>query len=118
MPKGGSPQGTKLAPLLFAVLVNNLARQWKIRAKYVDDLTGVEIIPRCSTSFLPFVARDICKYASEHGTCLNPVKCKQIFIDFLHYKPHHPPPLQLSGLKSSASTHIGCLVCMLLIIYA
>ena len=28
---------------------------------------------------------------------LNPVKCKEMFIDFLHYKPHHPPPLQLSG---------------------
>ena len=29
---------------------------------------------------------------------LNPVKCK-MFIDFLHYKPHHPPPLQLPGSK-------------------
>ena len=95
--RGGIPQGTKLAPLLFAVLVNNLARQWKIRAKYVDDLSVVEIIPRCSTSFLPFIARDICTYATEHGIRLNPVKCKEMFIDFLHYKPHHPPPLQLSG---------------------
>ena len=41
VPRGGIPQGTKLAPLLFAVLVNNLARQWKIRAKYVDDLSVV-----------------------------------------------------------------------------
>ena len=97
VPRGGIPQGTKLAPLLFAVLVNNLARQWKIRAKYVDDLSGVEIIPRCSSSFLLFIARDICTYASEHGMRLNPVKCKEMFIDFLHYKPHHPPPLQLSG---------------------
>ena len=97
VPRGGIPQGTKLAPLLFAVLVNSLARQWKIRAKYVDDLSVVEIIPRCSTSFPPFIARDICTYASEHGMRLNPVKCKEMFIDFLHYKPHHPPPLQLSG---------------------
>ena len=44
VPRGGIPQGTKLAPLLFAVLVNNLVRQWKIRAKYVDDLSVVEII--------------------------------------------------------------------------
>ena len=36
-------------------------------------------------------------YASEHGMRLNPVKCKEMFIDFLHYKPNHPPPLQLSG---------------------
>ena len=62
VPRTGIPQGTKLAPLLFAVLVNNLARQWKIKAKYVDDLSVAEIIPRCSTSFLPFIARDICTY--------------------------------------------------------
>ena len=29
VPRGGIPQGTKLAPLLFAVIVNNLARQWE-----------------------------------------------------------------------------------------
>ena len=37
------------------------------RVKYVDDLSVLEIIPRCSTSLLPFVARDICSYASSHG---------------------------------------------------
>ena len=97
VPRGGILQETELAPLLFAVLVNNLARQSEIRAKYVDDLSVVEIIPRCSTSFLPFIAKDICTYASENGMRLNPVKCKEMFIDFLHYKPHHPPPLRLSG---------------------
>ena len=69
MPRGGILQGTKLTPSLFAVLVNNLAMQWKIRAKYVDDLSVIEIIPRCSTSFLPFIARDICTYASEQLAC-------------------------------------------------
>ena len=97
VPRGGIPQGTKLAPLLFAVLVNNLANQWKIMAKYIDDLSVVEIMPRCSTSVLPFIARDIASYVSEHGMRLNPVKCKEMFIDFLQYKPHHPPPLQISG---------------------
>ena len=123
VPRGGIPQGTKYAPLLFAVFVNNLARQWKIRAKYVDDLSGVEIIPRCSTSFLPFIARDICTYASEHGMRLNPVKCKEMFIDFLHYNSYTTSRTILLlcsflGPKSSASTRISCLMCVLLIIYA
>lgn len=96
-PRGGIPQGTKLAPLLFAILVNNLVRTWNIRAKYVDDLTVVEIIPRCSPSVLPYIAGDICLFASEHGMRLNPTKCKEMLIDFLIYKPHHPPPLQLAG---------------------
>ena len=49
-PRGGIPQGTKLAPLLFAILVNNLVRYWNTRAKYVDDLTVVKINPRCFPS--------------------------------------------------------------------
>ena len=59
----------------------------KTRVKYVDDLSVLEIIPRCSTSMLPFVARDICSYASSHGMKLNPSKCKELRVDFLQYKP-------------------------------
>ena len=67
IPREGIPQGTRLAPLLFAILVNNLVKDGKTRVKYVDDLSVLEIIPRCSTSMLPFLARDICSYASSHG---------------------------------------------------
>ena len=35
-PNGGIPQGTKLAPLLFAILVNNLCRDWRYRIKCVE----------------------------------------------------------------------------------
>ena len=38
-PHGGIPQGTRLAPLLFAVLVNRLLSDWPYRVKYVDDTT-------------------------------------------------------------------------------
>ena len=43
---GGTPQGTKLAPLLFCILVNGMAAKCKSRVKYVDDATAMEIIPR------------------------------------------------------------------------
>ena len=59
IPRGGISQGTRLAPLLFAILINNLVKDWEPRVKYVDDLSVLEIIPRCSTSMLPFIARDI-----------------------------------------------------------
>ena len=32
-PLGGIPQGTKLAPMLFAILVNRLVSSWPLRAK-------------------------------------------------------------------------------------
>ena len=51
-PLGGIPQGTKLAPLPFAILVNRLVSSWPLRAKYVDDTTICEVVPRCSPSYL------------------------------------------------------------------
>ena len=57
--RGGIPQGTRLAPLLFAILVNNLSAEWRNRLKYVDDTSVFEIIPRLSLSYLPFVAANI-----------------------------------------------------------
>ena len=37
---GGIPQGTKLGPELFAVMVNDLVESWVARIKFVDDLTS------------------------------------------------------------------------------
>ena len=43
IPRGCIAQGTKLAPLLFAVLVNKLTSNWNLIAKYVDDLDHLEV---------------------------------------------------------------------------
>ena len=43
---GGIPQGTKLGPVLFTVMVNDLDQSWNARIKFVDDLTVLEVIPR------------------------------------------------------------------------
>ncbi|CAB4001415.1 Hypothetical predicted protein [Paramuricea clavata] len=50
---GGLPQGTKLGPLLFAVLINSLLKNWPSRIKVVDDTSALEIIPRFSSSLMP-----------------------------------------------------------------
>ena len=49
---GGLPQGTKLGPLLFAIMVNSLLKDWQGRIKYVDDTSALEIIPRRSCTKL------------------------------------------------------------------
>ena len=43
---GGIPQGTKLGPVLFTVMVNDLDQSWNARIKFVDDLTILEVVPR------------------------------------------------------------------------
>ena len=77
---GGLPQGTKLDPLLFAILVKNLLKSWHGRIKFVDDTTAFEIIPRGSPSILPLVVDEISSFASIRGMQLNPRKCKEILF--------------------------------------
>ena len=96
-PNGGIPQGTKLAPLLFAILVNRLAAQWPARLKYVDDTTVFEVVPRCSTSYLQFAVNDIRSFASDKGMRLNPKKCRELVINFLQHLPASPDLLHIGG---------------------
>ena len=94
---GGTPQGTKLAPLLFCILVNGMAAKCKSRVKYVDDATAMEIIPRCSPSYLPFTVSDIYTYASLRRMKRNSKKCKEMIINFMQYSPFPPVPLTVWG---------------------
>jgi hypothetical protein len=56
---GGLPQGTCLGPLLFAILVNPLLKDWNGRLKFVHDTTALEVVPRCSPSLLPLLVQEI-----------------------------------------------------------
>ena len=94
---GGIPQGTKLGPILFAILVNSLAKNWHLRIKFVDDLSVFEVIPRCSPSLMPFIVNDIVHYANARGMRLNPTKCKEMLFDFLHYRLPIQSPLSIGA---------------------
>ncbi len=82
---GGIPQCTKLGPLLFAVMVNELLSMWGPRAKFVDDLTALEIVPRNSPSFMSHIVADIQSIVDMNNMELNPGKCKEIIVDFLQF---------------------------------
>ena len=68
---GGLPQGTKLGPLLFIILINSLLVEWHGQIKFVDDSSVLEIIPRCSPSLLPNVVNDISNFPANRGMELN-----------------------------------------------
>ena len=81
--KGGIPQGTKLGVILFTVMTNRLLSDWHLKIKYVDDTTAVEILPKNSISYLNTVVSDILQFSTEHGLKLNPLKCKEMLINFM-----------------------------------
>ena len=95
---GGTPQGTKLAPMLFAVMVNKLVNNWSLSAKFVDDLTIMEVIPRNSPSIMRrHIVSDVQEFASNNNMQLNPVKCKEMRVNFLHYNSCELQPIVTGG---------------------
>ena len=64
-------------------MTNKLLSDWRLRIKYVDDTSALEIIPRNSPSLLNVVASDIHNFAIAHNMRLNPTKCKEMHINFL-----------------------------------
>ena len=65
-PRGGIPQGMQVGVILFAVMTNNLLRDWHLTIKLVDDTTALEILPRNDISLLNVAVNDIHKFSIEH----------------------------------------------------
>ena len=97
---GGIPQGTKLGPVLFSVMVNDLVSTWPKRVKYVDDLTILEITTRNSRSptYLNCIVDDIQRFSHRNNMRLNPAKCKAMTIDFLDYNSCTWRPICTGGV--------------------
>ena len=71
-PNGGIPEGTKLGVILFSVMTNELLIEWRLRTKFVDDTTALEIIPRNSMNLTNIVADNVNDFAESNHMKLNP----------------------------------------------
>ena len=77
---------------LFSVMINRLLKDWNVRAKYVDDTTVVEILPRNSISLLDLAVRDAHSFCTAHKMKLNPRNCNEMLIIFMEYPNSVIPP--------------------------
>ena len=95
----GVPQGTRLGPWLFLVLINDLRlpdgsfAMWK----FGDDTTVSEIVPPSKQSALQQAVDFISSWSQENRLQLNPSKCKELQSCFTRSPPTHSP-VELDGL--------------------
>ena len=71
---------------------------WYPRAKYVDDLTAIEIIPRNAPSLLRYLVSEVQEFAYANNMQLNPAKCKVMSVNFLHYNSYQCLPVASGGV--------------------
>ena len=65
-------------------MANKLLSDWRQRIKFVDDTSAFEIIPRNSIGLLNTAVFDAQEFTIAHNMKLNPIKCKEMLINFLH----------------------------------
>jgi hypothetical protein len=94
---GVVPQDTKLDPLLFLIMVNDLNVS-DDTVKFVDDTTILEIVLKGqeSNSVLPSQITESTKWASENNMKLNPTKTKEVRVGFSPL-PGALPPITFDG---------------------
>lgn len=87
----GVPQGTKLGPWLFLIMINDLMISNASLWKFVDDTTTSEIIKKDHSSQAQSIANEVVEWSTKNRVKLNTDKCKELRIGFSSIPQDFPP---------------------------
>jgi hypothetical protein len=89
----GIPQGTKLGPWLFIIMINDLDIRDVSKWKFVDDTTAAQVVSQGANSLVQDAVTDVEEWSTASRLTLNAEKCKELRIDFKLVKQPFDPVL-------------------------
>ena len=101
----GVPQGTKLGPWLFLLMINDLVTPSALFGmwKYVDDTTLSEKVPKGQQSRAQEAVDHVSNWSAENLFQLNLEKTKELTITFRR-SPEHFDPVTVDGIQIQETT--------------
>ena len=79
----GVPQGSKLGPWIFLVMINDLKIESSDgNAIFVDDTTSFEIGDNHGQSTVQVIVDEITNWSIQNKFHIQPIKCKEMRISF------------------------------------
>ena len=99
------PQGTKLGPWLFIIMINELDVPGTDLWKYVDDTTISETIRKNQASRIQAAIDTLASRATVDKFQLNETKCKELLINFNTKNPTSFDPVVVNGMPIDLVTN-------------